>query len=131
MTTRAAPLSIESLLQKQKAEKEAASKVRYTFPLLPHTHIFRPQPKFLSKEDRAKLAIEKRAQEIKEQREKDERARNDRAALERDAELIRQREREQANNNRYGGGGSRCQCNDISSPANYVLVTDRPVCYSR
>ncbi|KAG0149724.1 hypothetical protein CROQUDRAFT_713802 [Cronartium quercuum f. sp. fusiforme G11] len=41
------PLSIESLLAQQKAEKEAASK-----------------PKFLSKEERAAMAIEKRAQEV-------------------------------------------------------------------
>ncbi|KAL1745621.1 P-loop containing nucleoside triphosphate hydrolase protein [Schizophyllum fasciatum] len=66
------PLSIESLLQKQRAEKEAASK-----------------PKFLSKEERAKLAIAKRAAEIREQKEKDERARKEREDLERQAEEVR------------------------------------------
>ncbi|QRW26973.1 DEAD/DEAH box helicase [Rhizoctonia solani] len=42
------PLSIESLVEKQKAEQEAASK-----------------PKFLTREERAKLAIERRAAEIR------------------------------------------------------------------
>ncbi|KAI5834125.1 P-loop containing nucleoside triphosphate hydrolase protein [Schizophyllum commune Tattone D] len=72
MTSKAEPLSIESLLQKQRAEKEAASK-----------------PKFLSKEERAKLAIAKRAAEIREQKEKEERARKEREDLERQAEEIR------------------------------------------
>ncbi|KAH9484223.1 Pre-mRNA-splicing ATP-dependent RNA helicase PRP28 [Psilocybe cubensis] len=82
---RSEPLSIENLLQKQREEKEAASK-----------------PKFLTKEERAKLAIAKRAQEIKEERERNEAARRDREALEREAEELAQRER----NSRYGGGGS-------------------------
>ncbi|KAG8932362.1 mRNA splicing protein prp28 [Tulasnella sp. 417] len=76
------PLSIESLLQKQKEEREAAAK-----------------PKFLTKEERAKLAIEKRTQEIREQKARDEEKRRDREALEREAEQLRQREQE-----RYGGG---------------------------
>ncbi|KAH7107572.1 P-loop containing nucleoside triphosphate hydrolase protein [Auriculariales sp. MPI-PUGE-AT-0066] len=71
------PLSIESLLQKQKEEREAASK-----------------PKFLSKEERAKLAIEKRAQEIREQREKEQQQRGDREAFERQAAELRSRERD-------------------------------------
>ncbi|KAF9515879.1 hypothetical protein BS47DRAFT_1371903 [Hydnum rufescens UP504] len=66
------PLSIELLVQRQKAEREANSK-----------------PKFLSKEERAKLAIEKRVQEINEQREKEDRLRQDRERLE--------------NGERYGG----------------------------
>ncbi|PPQ86849.1 hypothetical protein CVT25_012568 [Psilocybe cyanescens] len=78
---RSEPLSIENLLQRQREEKEAASK-----------------PKFLTKEERAKLAIAKRAQEIKEEREKNEAARRDREVLEREAEELSQR-------NRYGGGG--------------------------
>ncbi|KAI0094010.1 pre-mRNA-splicing ATP-dependent RNA helicase PRP28 [Irpex rosettiformis] len=88
MAGRTHPLSIESLLQKQKEEKEAASK-----------------PRFLTKEQRAQLAIEKRAQEIKEQKEKDERARKEREVLEREAEEIRSRERERERTSRYGGGG--------------------------
>ncbi|EJF65973.1 pre-mRNA-splicing ATP-dependent RNA helicase PRP28 [Dichomitus squalens LYAD-421 SS1] len=90
MAARAEPLSIESLLQKQREEKEAAAK-----------------PKFLTKEQRAQLAIQKRAQEIKEQREKEERAKRDREALEREAEEIRARERERERASRYGGGGGR------------------------
>lgn len=35
MLGRAEPLSIDSLLQKQKAEKEAAAKVRYRHPTPP------------------------------------------------------------------------------------------------
>ncbi|TDL27361.1 P-loop containing nucleoside triphosphate hydrolase protein [Rickenella mellea] len=86
MTSKAAPLSIESLLEKQKAEKEAASK-----------------PRFLSKEERAKLAIEKRAQEIKDQRDKDDKQRAERDALEREAGALRIKERERDHgNSRYG-----------------------------
>ncbi|KIP09068.1 hypothetical protein PHLGIDRAFT_29196 [Phlebiopsis gigantea 11061_1 CR5-6] len=88
MAARSQPLSIESLLQKQKAEKEAAAK-----------------PKFLTKEQRAQLAIQKRAQEIREQKEKDEVSRQGRERLEREAEEIRQRERERERATRYGGGG--------------------------
>ncbi|KIK99291.1 hypothetical protein PAXRUDRAFT_30608 [Paxillus rubicundulus Ve08.2h10] len=87
MTGRTEPLSIESLLQKQKQEKEAASK-----------------PKFLSKEERAKIAIAKRAAELKEQREREEKAKQDRETLEREAEDIRQRDRERERATRYGGG---------------------------
>ncbi|KAG8808676.1 mRNA splicing protein prp28, partial [Serendipita sp. 401] len=58
------PLSIESLLQKQKEEKEAASK-----------------PKFLTREERAAIAIERRKQEIQQEKEKAERVKAQRAAL--------------------------------------------------
>ncbi|KAF8902053.1 P-loop containing nucleoside triphosphate hydrolase protein [Gymnopilus junonius] len=75
---RSEPLSIEALLQKQKEEKEAAAK-----------------PKFLSKEERAKLAIAKRAQEIREEREKNEATRHDREVLEKQAQELVQRERNQ------------------------------------
>ncbi|KAJ6547476.1 P-loop containing nucleoside triphosphate hydrolase protein [Mycena capillaripes] len=87
--SRSEPLSIESLLQKQKEEKEAASK-----------------PKFLSKEERAKLAIAKRAQEIREQKEKEELSRKDRATLEQDAEELRMKERNQSSG-RYGRNDDR------------------------
>ncbi|KAJ7632534.1 P-loop containing nucleoside triphosphate hydrolase protein, partial [Roridomyces roridus] len=82
------PLSIESLLQQQKAEREAASK-----------------PKFLSKEERAKLAIAKRAQEIREQKEKEELTRKDRAVLEQEAEELRAKERN--SQSRYGRNDDR------------------------
>ncbi|KAJ6455665.1 P-loop containing nucleoside triphosphate hydrolase protein [Mycena sanguinolenta] len=88
MSARSEPLSIESLLQKQKQEKEAASK-----------------PKFLSKEERAKLAIAKRAQEIREQKEKDELAKKDREILERDVDELRIKERSQSS--RYGRNDDR------------------------
>ncbi|CAL1704369.1 unnamed protein product [Somion occarium] len=86
--TKAQPLSIESLLQKQKEEKEAAAK-----------------PRFLTKEQRAQLAIEKRSQELKQQREREEQAKRDRDLLEREAEDIRARERERERASRYGSGG--------------------------
>ncbi|KAF8894544.1 P-loop containing nucleoside triphosphate hydrolase protein [Infundibulicybe gibba] len=87
MAERTEPLSIESLLQKQREEKQAASK-----------------PKFLSREERAQLAIAKRAQEIKEEKEKEENSRKDREALERGADELRQRERTQSNRHPSGGG---------------------------
>ncbi|KAG6335200.1 hypothetical protein ID866_3894 [Astraeus odoratus] len=89
MSEKAEPLSIESLLQKQKEEKEAAAK-----------------PKFLSKEDRAKLAIARRANEIKEEREREFRSKQEKETLEREAEELRQRERERERAARYGGGSS-------------------------
>ncbi|KAH8117340.1 P-loop containing nucleoside triphosphate hydrolase protein [Phellopilus nigrolimitatus] len=81
------PLSIESLLEKQRAEKEAASK-----------------PKFLSKEERAKLAIAKRAQEIREQKEKEDSQKQDREVFEREAEALRFKERARDDGSRYGRG---------------------------
>jgi ATP-dependent RNA helicase DDX23/PRP28 len=71
------PLSIESLLQKQKEEREAAAR-----------------PKFLTREDRARIAIAKRSQEIQEEKRKEEENRKNREQLEREAEVIRRRERE-------------------------------------
>ncbi|KAJ7685100.1 P-loop containing nucleoside triphosphate hydrolase protein [Mycena polygramma] len=88
--SRSEPLSIESLLQRQKEEKEAASK-----------------PKFLSKEERAKLAIAKRAQELREQKEKEELTRKDRAVLEQEAEELRMKERSQSSSSRYGRNDDR------------------------
>ncbi|KXN85464.1 Pre-mRNA-splicing ATP-dependent RNA helicase PRP28 [Leucoagaricus sp. SymC.cos] len=83
-SNRSEPLSIETLLQKQREEKEAAAK-----------------PKFLSKEERARIAITKRAQEIKEQKERDEATRRDRDLLEREAEEIAAKERNKYNSSRY------------------------------
>jgi hypothetical protein len=59
----------------------------------------KPQPKFLTKEERAKLAIAKRAQEIREETERRETTRRDRDALEREADELAQQDR----NNKYGG----------------------------
>jgi ATP-dependent RNA helicase DDX23/PRP28 len=105
--SRPEPLSIESLLQKQRQEKEAASKVCAAFFCA--SSLFNrgsQQPKFLSKEERATLAIAKRAQEIREQKEKEEFSRKDRAQLEQEADEIRMRERSQTSG-RYGNGGRR------------------------
>jgi len=103
--TRSEPLSIESLLQKQKADKDAAAKVVPS--ILPETMTSQPtscQPKFLSKEERAKIAIAERAKEIREQKEKEENSKRDREALERDAEELRHKERGQTRS-----GSGRCQ----------------------
>ncbi|KAF5315965.1 hypothetical protein D9611_004618 [Ephemerocybe angulata] len=82
---RSEPLSIETLLKKQREEKEAASK-----------------PKFLTKEQRAQIAIEKRSQEIRAEKEKEEAKRREREALEREAGEL---ERQHNQGGRYGGGG--------------------------
>ncbi|KAJ7098007.1 P-loop containing nucleoside triphosphate hydrolase protein [Mycena belliarum] len=87
--SRPEPLSIESLLQRQKQEREAASK-----------------PKFLSKEERAALAIANRAKEIREQKEKDDLVRKDRAVLEQEAEELRMKERSHTSS-RYGRNDDR------------------------
>ncbi|KZV71884.1 P-loop containing nucleoside triphosphate hydrolase protein [Peniophora sp. CONT] len=76
------PLSVDALLQKQKAEKEATAK-----------------PKFLTKEQRAALAIEKRKAEIREANAKQEATRHAREQLEREADALRSTERA----GRYGG----------------------------
>ncbi len=84
------------------------------------------QPKFLTKEQRAQLAIEKRQQEIREQREKEERAKKDREALERGVEEVRQRERERERASRYGGGGGgRSAFSDLTHDASISLVLCR------
>ncbi|KAJ1310397.1 hypothetical protein OPQ81_007135 [Rhizoctonia solani] len=94
------PLSIESLVEKQRAEQEAASK-----------------PKFLTREERAKLAIERRAAEIRAEREKEQRAREERERLEREAQDLsapkdremrdgrfdRDKDRDRDRGDKYGG----------------------------
>ena len=128
MSARVEPLSIESLLQKQKADKEAASKVTASLLFSQFLHLnLQTQPKFLSKEERAKLAIAQRAQEIREQKEKEENTKKDREALEREAEELRQREWNQGSK-RYGnGGGGRCQYTStlLSTFHNLSFTTDK------
>ncbi|KZS99054.1 P-loop containing nucleoside triphosphate hydrolase protein [Sistotremastrum niveocremeum HHB9708] len=72
------PLSIESLLQKQREEKEATAK-----------------PRFLSKEERAKIAIAKRAAEIKEDKTRAEKQKEEHEKLQREADSLRHQEWEQ------------------------------------
>jgi hypothetical protein len=67
------------------------------------------QPKFLSKEERAKIAISARAAEIRAEKEKAEASRKDRETLERDAEDVR-RSQQEARYGGGGGGGSRLRC---------------------
>ncbi|WWD20718.1 pre-mRNA-splicing ATP-dependent RNA helicase PRP28 [Kwoniella shandongensis] len=85
----AGPLSVEDILARQKAEKEAASK-----------------PKFLSKAERQKLALEKRNAEVREQQERGDAERKQRDEFDRAAE----EEKRRADQARYGadaGGGGR------------------------
>lgn len=112
-SARSEPLSIESLLQRQKEEKEAAAKVCFCTTSLIESRLISPQPKFLTKEQRATLAISRRAQELREEREREERSRSERQELEKEAEEYRQRERERDRASRYGGGGGRCQSINI------------------
>lgn len=119
----AGPLSITDLLEKQRKEKEEASKARppraRAQPPQPHLHPpARPlsppltivgcpcspsQPKFLTKAERAALAVEKRQKEIEEQRAQGDRAKREREELDRKAD----EERRAAYNSRaqapYGG----------------------------
>ena len=77
------PLSVEEMLRKKREADEAAAKVQHSpVPCLTDVHIrcFRLsiiatdyriiQPKFLSKAQRERLALEKRAQEVEEQKKK-------------------------------------------------------------
>lgn len=82
----AGPLSVEDILAKQKAEKEAAAK-----------------PKFLSKAERAKIALEKRNAEVKTQQQREDEEKASRIEFEKRAEEERRRSEE----SRYGGGGGR------------------------
>jgi ATP-dependent RNA helicase DDX23/PRP28 len=82
----AGPLSVEDILAKQKAEKEAAAK-----------------PKFLSKAERAKIALEKRNAEVKSQQQRDEEEKAARIAFEQQVEEERRRTEE----SRYSGNSNR------------------------
>ncbi|WVQ85939.1 pre-mRNA-splicing ATP-dependent RNA helicase PRP28 [Cryptococcus sp. DSM 104549] len=87
----AGPLSVEDILAKQKAEKEAAAR-----------------PKFLTKAERQKLALEKRNAEVKETQERSEAERRQREEFDRQAEEERRRaeqERYGYGDGGYGGGG--------------------------
>lgn len=78
----AGPLSVEDILAKQKAEREAAAKA--SSPV--STSANPPQPKFLSKADRARIALEKREAEVKEQKERDADGKKQHSDFERRAE---------------------------------------------
>lgn len=105
----AGPLSVEDILAKQKADREAAAKVRpLCFPLLSALTLF--QPKFLSKSERAALALEKRNAEVKLEQEKGDIETKERIDFERAAE----EERRRAESARYGasngnGNDGRCE----------------------
>ncbi|KAK8850535.1 pre-mRNA-splicing ATP-dependent RNA helicase PRP28 [Kwoniella newhampshirensis] len=86
----AGPLSVEDILAKQKAEKEAAAK-----------------PKFLSKAERQKLALEKRNAEVREQQEREEAENRQRSEFDRAAEEERRRVEQARYGADVGGGGGR------------------------
>jgi ATP-dependent RNA helicase DDX23/PRP28 len=123
MAARAEPLSIESLLQKQRAEKESASKVRASPPHLSprRADVGAGQPKFLSKEERAQLAIAARAAELRAAREREEEVRAGRALLEREAEAVRRAEAPRGGS----GGGGRCAYGWLVRGAACVLTRGR------
>ncbi|KAL9555478.1 DEAD (Asp-Glu-Ala-Asp) box polypeptide 23 [Mucor bainieri] len=90
-----APISIEELLQKKEEEKKLTEK-----------------PKFLSKEERAKLALEKRQQEVEAQRKKQQEERKARENFDLAAEDEHRKTRpsfssryDRDRDNRRGGGG--------------------------
>lgn len=116
MSFKSEPLSIESLLQKQRVEKESASKVSAKLPFAHRPSSSRiPQPKFLSKEERAKIAIERRAKEIEDQKKKDEALKAARENLDKEAAdiAIRTKDRERDHSSRYSRN-SQCQFFAIS-----------------
>lgn len=90
---RSAPLSVDEILAAQKAERDAASK-----------------PKFMTKQERAKLALERRQQELQDQQKRQQEEREERERFERQAEEERRQqqfaERQQhAFANRFGPQG--------------------------
>ena len=116
------PLSIESLLQKQREEREAAARVSalsYWCPLAISFPSF--QPKFLSREERARIAISKRAQEIQEEKRREEENRKNREQLEREAETIRRQERD----SKYTTSSSSRRLFSLHSLVSFQLA-DRP-----
>ena len=116
------PLSIESLLQKQKEEREAAARVSALSYWCPFAISFPSfQPKFLSREERAKIAISKRAQEIQEEKRREEENRKNREQLEREAETIRRQERD----SKYTTSSSSRRLSTLRSLAPFHLA-DRP-----
>ena len=113
MVDRAQPISIETLLRKQKEEKDAAARVSpppTPRPIFGGLTLTTPQPKFLTKAQRAELALAQRNQEDREREEKERRERKDREVLEREAEEFRARDRDRNRESRYGSSGTRRQC---------------------
>ena len=103
----AGPLSVEDILARQKAEKEAASKVSYSHRLQARADI---QPRFLSKAERERLALEKRNAEVKAQQEREETEKAQRAEFEKHVE----EERRKAESARYGAGSHDARCELLS-----------------
>ena len=108
----AGPLSVDEILAKQRAEKEAAAKVTYhssfSWGHAKRTQGSRAdwQPKFLTKAQRAALALEKRNADVKAQQEREEAEKRERIEFEMKAE----EERRKAEAARYGAGSNdRCE----------------------
>ena len=103
----AGPLSVDEILAKQKAEKDAAGRVRCPLGKIRNAELTL-QPKFLSKAERAALALEKRNADVKVQQEREEVEKKERLEFEKKAE----EERRRSDGGRYGAGGpneGRCE----------------------
>lgn len=118
----AGPLSVDEILAKQKADRDAAGKVRVHPPFLPkRDSLLSIQPKFLSKAERAALALEKRNADVKAQHEREEAEKKERMEFERKAE----EERRRSDGGRYGAGGpNEGRCEPIYFRVGLKLMTD-------
>ena len=111
----AGPLAVEDILAKQKSDRDAASKVRPS-PCLPVLTLTLCQPKFLSKSERAALALEKRNAEVKVVQAREEEDKKERMEFERAAD----EERRKSEAARYGAGNDgRC---DLARSFGVLLV---------
>lgn len=100
------PLSIEAILEKQRKEKEDASRVSSpsAFPFPRPAHSCVAQPKFLTKAERAAIALAKRAAEVEASKDKDQAQHSARDELERKARAERSQD-----TSRYSQQGSHGQ----------------------
>jgi ATP-dependent RNA helicase DDX23/PRP28 len=116
----AGPLSVDEILAKQKADKDAAGRV-CSFSSRCRVAKLTLQPKFLTKAERAALALEKRNTDVKAQQEREEVEKREREEFEKKAE----EERRRSDGGRYGAGGpneGRCELTLVSFRAK--LITD-------
>lgn len=113
MASRKEPPSLDALLAKQKEDTikvsplfcSSTSRCAALTPLRSPSR----QPKFLSKAERAKLALEKREAEIKEQREREEKEKQARLEFERKARDEAPRLDPRAGGGRQNGAGQHCK----------------------
>ncbi|KAK4053441.1 mRNA splicing protein prp28 [Microbotryomycetes sp. JL201] len=132
-----APLSIEDLLAKQKADKEAQSKATRTggdCHSVQRANMPRVQPKFLTKQERQALALAKRAAEVEAAKDKELAAKQARDELERKAQAERYTNRGAPSEQRdyrgfqrgSGGGGGNDDRLDYGNRRDYDYSSRRP-----